>query len=156
MEYWPPGGPPRYVLLNTLLCSHDVNGMVENSTVGDLPGGPVAENLSYNAGGWDVGSIPNQGTKISHAMRQLSLHTTTVGSSICTQKAHPLLLGGSLRAAAKVPRATTLQGQNSSLTKIFSFKKEQHCPVGWSAVKTVPRVSAVHCGCHCLLVATDL
>ena len=105
-----------------------------------------------------MGSIPNQGTKISHAMSQLSLHTTTAGSSNCTQKAHLPLLERSLRAAAKIPRATTkiCKVKNSSLTKIFLLRKEQHCPVGWSAVKTMPRVSAAHCSCHWLHVATDL
>ena len=32
----------------------------------DFPGGPVVKNLLCNAG--DAGSIPSQGTKISHAM----------------------------------------------------------------------------------------
>ena len=32
----------------------------------DFPGGPVVENLPYNAG--DVGSIPGRGTKIPHAV----------------------------------------------------------------------------------------
>ena len=35
------------------------------------PGGPVIKNLPFN--GWDVGSIPGQGTKIPHASGQLSL-----------------------------------------------------------------------------------
>ena len=35
----------------------------------------MVENLPSNAG--DVGSIPGRGTKISHAMGQLSLHATT-------------------------------------------------------------------------------
>ena len=41
----------------------------------DFPGGPVVKNLPYNARG--TGSIPGQGTKIPHAMGQLSLRTTT-------------------------------------------------------------------------------
>ena len=45
----------------------------------DLPGGPVVENLPYNAG--DAGSIPGQGAKIPHATGQLSLHTTTTEPS---------------------------------------------------------------------------
>ena len=36
-----------------------------------LPGGPVVENLPPNAG--YTGLIPGLGTKILHAMRQLSL-----------------------------------------------------------------------------------
>ena len=36
----------------------------------DFPGGPVVKNLPSNAG--DTGSIPGQGTKIPHAMGQIS------------------------------------------------------------------------------------
>ena len=38
---------------------------------GTRPGGPVVKNLPSNAG--DEGSIPDLGTKISHAAGQLSL-----------------------------------------------------------------------------------
>ena len=38
----------------------------------DFPGGPVVKNLPSNAG--NRSSIPGQGTKIPHAMGQLSLH----------------------------------------------------------------------------------
>ena len=41
----------------------------------ELPGGPVVKNLPSNAG--DVGSIPDQGTKIPHALGQLSPLTAT-------------------------------------------------------------------------------
>ena len=100
--------------------------------------------------GWDAASIPNQGTKISHATRQLSLHAQLHLES------PPAARGES--AAVKTPRATTeiCKAKTSSSTKILLLKKEQHCPVGWSAVKTIPRVSAVHCGCHWLHVATAL
>ena len=37
----------------------------------DFPGGLVVKNLPCNAG--KVGSIPGQGTKITHAVEQLSL-----------------------------------------------------------------------------------
>ena len=40
----------------------------------DLPGGPVVKNPPWNAG--DEGSIPDQGTKIPHAVGQLSLCAT--------------------------------------------------------------------------------
>ena len=40
-----------------------------------LPGSPVVKNLPCNSG--DVGLIPGQGTKIPHAMDQLSPHATT-------------------------------------------------------------------------------
>ena len=39
----------------------------------DFPGGPVVKNPPSNAG--DTGVIPGRGTKIPHAVGQLSLHT---------------------------------------------------------------------------------
>ena len=42
---------------------------------GGNSGGPVVKNLPSNAG--DVGSIPDQGTKIPHALGQLSPLTAT-------------------------------------------------------------------------------
>ena len=47
----------------------------------DFPGGPVVKNLPYNAG--HVGSIPGQGTKIPHAVRQLSPRATTREKPTC-------------------------------------------------------------------------
>ena len=41
----------------------------------DFPGGPAVKNPPSNEGG--SGSIPGQGTKIPHAMGQLSLGATT-------------------------------------------------------------------------------
>ena len=38
--------------------------------IGDFPSGPVVQNLPGNA--WDVGSIPDQGTEVPHAVEQLS------------------------------------------------------------------------------------
>ena len=49
--------------------------MCQTEDYWDFPGGPVVKNLPSNAG--DVGLIPGQETKISHASGQLSLHTTT-------------------------------------------------------------------------------
>ena len=43
--------------------------------MGDFPGGPVVKNPPCNAG--DAGSIPGQGTKIPHALGQVSPCTTT-------------------------------------------------------------------------------
>ena len=40
-----------------------------------FPGGPVVKNLPCNTG--DAGSIPGRGSKIPHAMRQLSLRAIT-------------------------------------------------------------------------------
>ena len=41
----------------------------------DSSGGPVVKNPPSNAE--DAGLIPGQGTKLSHAVGQVSLHTTT-------------------------------------------------------------------------------
>ena len=41
----------------------------------DFPGGPVVKNPPSNVG--DKGSIPGRGTKIPHAVEQLSLRTST-------------------------------------------------------------------------------
>ena len=38
----------------------------------DIPGSPVVKNLSWSAG--DAGSIPGWGSKIPHALEQLSPH----------------------------------------------------------------------------------
>ena len=43
--------------------------------LGDFPGGPVVKNPPSNAG--DTGSIPGRGTKIPHAMGQLSPPAST-------------------------------------------------------------------------------
>ena len=49
----------------------------------DFPGGLVVKNLPCNAG--KVGSIPGQGTKITHAVEQLSLLSlrATIRESVC-------------------------------------------------------------------------
>ena len=49
--------------------------------VGDFPGGPVVKNLPSNAG--DVGLISGEGTKIPHAVEQLSLRATTTEPTHC-------------------------------------------------------------------------
>ena len=52
----------------------------------DFPGAPVVKNLPSNAG--DVGSSPGWGTKIPHATRQLSPHTTTTELTRLNERAH--------------------------------------------------------------------
>ena len=42
----------------------------------DLPSGPVVKNLPCNAE--NTSSIPGRGTKIPHAVEQLSPHATTI------------------------------------------------------------------------------
>ena len=58
-----------------LLKKKKLNSPIKRQSGWDFPGGPVVKNLPYNAG--DAGSIPGQGTKISHAAGQLSPSTTT-------------------------------------------------------------------------------
>ena len=53
---------------------------------GGLPWCPVVKNPPYNAG--DVGLIPGQGTKITHAMGQLSLRATTSELVRLSKRAH--------------------------------------------------------------------
>ena len=51
----------------------------------DFPGGPVVKHPLSNAG--DMSLIPGWGTKIPHATRQLSPHTTTVELSHLNERA---------------------------------------------------------------------
>ena len=53
----------------------------------EFPGGPVVENLPCNA--VDMGSIPGWGTKIPHAMEQLSSCATTRESMHHNEKTRP-------------------------------------------------------------------
>ena len=63
------------VLVNEQLYRGTAQRSSVRSPTEGLPGDPVVENPSSNAG--DVGWIPGQGTKIAHAMMQLSLRATT-------------------------------------------------------------------------------
>ena len=49
--------------------------MVSAGKIWDFPDGPVVKNLPSNAG--DAGLIPGWGTKIPHAVEQLSLCAAT-------------------------------------------------------------------------------
>ena len=83
-----PSPPTNTTVFNSLLSFHlpivhqiDWFGFVWKSFGikrlwgGDFPGGPVVENPPCNAG--DEGSIPGRGTKIPHAVGQLSPRATT-------------------------------------------------------------------------------
>ena len=65
---------PGVLVNEQLYWSTTQHSSVKSPTEG-LPWGPVVENPSSNAG--DVGWIPGQGTKIPHAMVQLSLRAIT-------------------------------------------------------------------------------
>ena len=51
---------------------------------GDFLGGPVVKNLPSNAG--EAGSIPGPGTKILHAMGQVSLCAATTEPRVTTRE----------------------------------------------------------------------
>ena len=50
----------------------------------DFPRGPLVKNLPCNTG--DMGSIPGQGTRVPHAVEQLSPSTTTRESKCCNER----------------------------------------------------------------------
>ena len=54
----------------------------------DFPGSPVVKNLPSNAG--DTDSIPGQGTKIPHAVGQLSPCTATIELACLNERARVL------------------------------------------------------------------
>ena len=56
---------------------------LETTRIWGLAGGPGVKNPPYNAG--DVGVIPGRGTKIPHAIGQLSLSAATT-ESMCQNK----------------------------------------------------------------------
>ena len=62
---WPIGSTLQNIPLSFLSYSKAEN----------FPGGPVVKNLASNAG--DAGLIPGQGTKIPHAIEQLSQRAST-------------------------------------------------------------------------------
>ena len=57
-----------------LFTKQKLSHRCRKQTYGDFPGGPVIKNPPSNAG--DMASIPGRGTKIPHAMGQLSPRTT--------------------------------------------------------------------------------
>ena len=76
----------------------------------DFPGGPVVKNLPYNAG--HAGPIPGQGTKIPHAVGQLSPCATTTepthpGACMPQLEKRKPQLERSPHASTKIPCATT-------------------------------------------------
>ena len=70
----------------------------------DFPGGPVVKNPPCKVG--DAGSIPGQGTKISHAMGQLSVYATA------TEHTHSGAYAPQLEnLCAATKRSCTMQGR---------------------------------------------
>ena len=73
-----------------------VSKLRSKNSLGDFPHDPV-KTLPCNTG--DEGSIPGQGTKIPHALEQLSLHATT-RDSLCTTTKEP-------HVATKIPHSAS-------------------------------------------------
>ena len=74
-----PGGLPS---MGSHRVGHDQSDLAA-ATAGSIlgfPCGSVGKESACNAG--DLGSVPCWGTKIPHAARQLSLHTTTRESAV--------------------------------------------------------------------------
>ena len=68
----------------------------------DFPGGPVVKNLSSNA--VDAGLIPGRGTKIPHAVGQLSPRTTTTEFASLNERARVLQTTEPTCPGASVPQ----------------------------------------------------
>ena len=69
-------GPPVILgLISSLLVFKWLTRCYQNRGTWDFPAGPVVKNPPANAG--DTGSIPDLGTRIPHAMGQLSLQAKT-------------------------------------------------------------------------------
>ena len=84
----PPSTSTEYgICLSTASHNYHIKVIKGNSSR-DFPGGPVVENPPANAG--DMGSIPGRGTKIPHAVGQLSPCTTTREPARCNYWAHAL------------------------------------------------------------------
>ena len=87
-------------------------GYMDKRTWLDFPGGPVVKNTPSNAG--DAGSIPGRGTKIPHAMGQLS-PSATVTQPVCS--------------AARVPQRKILHAATkircSQINKLKKKKKKR-------------------------------
>ena len=87
----------------------------------DFPGGPVVKNPPSNAG--DVGSIPGRGTKIPHALGQLSPHATTtelarLSKRDCVpQTAEPTRSGARAPQLEREPCMSQLERSLSAATK---------------------------------------
>ena len=86
----------------------------------DFPGGPLVENLPSNSGGVD--SIFGRGTKIPHALEQLSPSTTTREACLPQlEKAH--MLQGRPSAAKKLKKVEKQRRSMGSLGQVTQREK---------------------------------
>ena len=85
---WHIAAARQTVIGHVIEGSKEVGGMWKITLKGkvtDFPGGPVVKNLPSNAG--DTGSIPGQGTRISHAMGKQRLCATATEPTCPTWEA---------------------------------------------------------------------
>ena len=97
---WHIAAARQTVIGHVIEGSKEVGGMWKITLKGkvtDFPGGPVVKNLPSNAG--DTGSIPGQGTRISHAMGKQRLCATATEPTCPNLRSHMLY--------RKIPHAAT-------------------------------------------------
>ena len=122
----------------------------------DLPGGPVIKNPSSNAR--HMSSIPGQGTKISHALGQLSLLTATPEPVNCG--AHTPQPERSLQWRSRMPQPRPAAAKcnkhiNKQINKISqqsvlgiqntTLSKIEKMPLSWSLQSTGERQTILKC-----------
>ena len=78
------------------------NHLIKNGQKREFPGSPVVKNLPSNAG--DVGLIPGEGTKVPHAMGQLSPCTTPTELVCPSERAHVPQTTESMHSGVCVPQ----------------------------------------------------
>ena len=92
-----------------------------NVSFGDFPGGPVAKNISCNAG--DANLIPGQETKILRAVEQLSLLATTEESAHHNERCHV----PQLRSDAPPKKRDVSLGIREQTIFFFKLQLKKHC-----------------------------
>ena len=115
------GNPLQYSCLENSMdrpwdCRVRHDWVVNTFTFRDFSGDSMVNNPPSNSG--DVGSIPAQGTKIPHAVGQLSLHAT------------PKTQHSQKRRKKKKEKKTTMESSRGCVTKeieIRNLKKNLHC-----------------------------
>ena len=92
----------------------------------DFPGGPVVKNPPSNAG--DTGSIPGQGTKIPHAVGQLSPCATTTELMRLNERACVLQITEPMRPGAHAPQLERSPWATTGEKSMRHNWREVHAP----------------------------
>ena len=122
---------------------------------GDFPDGPLVENSPPKAG--DVGSIPGGGTKISHAVEQLSLRTTTMepmSSRACAPKLEKACVPQQRPSAIRRKKKWAIESQTwpprppytlclAAISMHVRLAKLRWWPMAWDP--TVLLLNLLHC-----------